>query len=131
MSTCSGLTGSPDGEDAQALSFDCAFELLASERRRLLLYALCADQRLPLSDAALMIAGWEEDRPVDTLSAATVDVVHLSLEHSHVPKLERYDVIEVDETDGVITRGPRATQLLSIMDGAGALRAIESRVNGT
>ncbi len=129
MTTAPDLTGFADDVDTAPLTYDRIFELLANEHRRRLLYALRAETRLPLADAALILASWETGRPIDTVPAATLDAVELSLEHAHVPKLGRHDVIDFDETDRVITRGPQASLLLSVMEASGVLAAIEDDIS--
>jgi hypothetical protein len=83
--------------------FDELFGLLADSRRRHAVAVLEAyGERLSLADVADEVASMEAGRPLPELSAETVLEVYCALYHTHVPLLERADVVCYDQqTDTV------------------------------
>ncbi len=79
------------------------FDVLASERRRILLSAL-PDQSMPVDAAELarIVAAREDSSAPDDVSAKIVQDVHVTLHHVHLPKLADAELLEYDATDGVV-----------------------------
>lgn len=84
-------------------SGDTVAELLADRRRRHLLRALRhTENEASLAELARKIAAWETEQSVADVSDATVERVHLSLYHNHVPRFVDAGFVEYDsEADAV------------------------------
>ncbi|TYL40265.1 hypothetical protein CV102_01410 [Natronococcus pandeyae] len=83
-------------ESADAV--DEAFDLLADERRRLLLQVMRTySEELTLPDAAEEVAVRENGCKVTELSAERVANVYISLYHDHMPRLVDAGLIEYDQ----------------------------------
>lgn len=77
---------------------DEAFELLADERRRLLLQVMRTySEELTLPDAAEEVAVRENGCKVTELSAERVANVYISLYHDHMPRLVDAGLLEYDQ----------------------------------
>jgi len=92
-------------------------ELLSSDRRRVLLSALVVDQdgEATLSDMAEHVArvenGVEPDHP---LTSTQRKRAYISLYQTHIPKLERYGVIDWDDQALVLNANQLATELVKL-----------------
>jgi hypothetical protein len=94
------------------LSQDTVFDLLSSARRRYILYYLRRHGgKVSINDLAAEIASWENDKPIDELTAQEEKRVYVSLYQTHVPKLESQGIVEYDSETGMITLTDRATQM--------------------
>jgi len=117
---------STTGFGPEVLESNHVFSGLAHPRRRYLLYALQQDTSWTLEDLIVQIAAWESEaadtQPPDDL----VEAVHISLYHTHIPKLVDDDVVEFDETSGRVTTGPNAEQAMGILENTG--RSTDSRL---
>lgn len=103
------------------LELDEVFTALGHPRRRYLLYTLInerSEETLP--ELATKIVVWEEDKPVDGVTDEERRNVHLSLYHSHVPKLDRLGIVEYQQGDDVLVRARNTEQVQAVLDGAGA-----------
>ncbi|MFC4436772.1 MULTISPECIES: DUF7344 domain-containing protein [Natrialbaceae] len=77
---------------------DEAFELLADERRRLLLQVMRTySEELTLPDAAEEVAVRENGCKVTELSAERVANVYISLYHDHMPRLVDAGLLDYDQ----------------------------------
>lgn len=79
-----------------------AFEMLASERRRLVLeHLLERRDHVPVTELVDDVAAAEANghEPVDEFR----NEVHVSLHHNHLPKLSSSNLIEYDAERGVVT----------------------------
>lgn len=82
---------------ATTFSDETIAELLADRRRRYLLRALRnAGNEVALAELAHKIAAWETEQSVADVSEATVERVHLSLYHNHVPRFADAGLVEYD-----------------------------------
>lgn len=72
------------------------FAALANRRRRYVLYCLRDHDQAQVEDLAVQITAWEEDCPIPEAPVEDVERVRSELVHSHLPKLEDYDLIEYD-----------------------------------
>lgn len=111
-----------DGSGVPAvLELDEVFTALSHPRRRYLLYTLInehSEETLP--ELATKIAAWEGDEPTGEVTDEERRNVHLSLYHSHVPKLARLDIVEYQQADDIIVRARNTDQVQAVLDGAGA-----------
>lgn len=91
--------------DGSALSTGKAFDLLAVRPCRYALYELYERESLSLAQLARRVAARTYDDPDDE----RVERLHVSLHHSHVPKLESAAIV-VREND-IVELGERASDL--------------------
>lgn len=103
--------------DSDGFSDAERFGLLRNHRRRYLLQYLAREGNPADFDAIVdTVAAWENDVPVDEVTADQRKRVYVSLTQTHLPKLDDADIIEYDEEDGVVRRLPRAEQLERHLD---------------
>jgi len=109
--------GAPD----PILELDEVFAALGHPRRRYLLYTLVnGSTEAPLSDLATDIAAWELEKPASEVTAGERRRVHISLYHSHIPKLASLGILDYHEAENVIVRAVNTAQVQAVLDGAGA-----------
>jgi hypothetical protein len=83
---------------------DTVFDLLSNARRRHLIGLLyCADDPVPLREAAERIAAAERDVAVDEVDEPHVRSVYVSLYQTHLPRLEANEVVTYDDETGTVT----------------------------
>lgn len=112
-------TPSPDEPDFDVppLSQDNVFDALSSKRSRYVLVALReADGALGLRELVDTVAAWETDKPIDLVSEKHCKRVFTSLRHSQLPKLAMMGLVEYDEDESVVERGPYAEQADAYLD---------------
>nr|WP_254525441.1 hypothetical protein [Natrinema caseinilyticum] len=74
------------------------FDLLSNQRRRYAIhYCKREDEPVTLGDLAEHVAAWELEKDLDEITSAERKRVYTSLQQSHLPTLERADVIEFDD----------------------------------
>jgi DNA-binding transcriptional ArsR family regulator len=113
--------GDPNGAPDPILELDEVFAALGHPRRRYLLYTLVnGSTEAPLSDLAADIAAWELEKPASEVTVAERRTVHISLYHSHIPKLASLGVVDYHEGENVIVRAVNTAQVQAVLDGAGA-----------
>ncbi|AGB14966.1 hypothetical protein Halru_0322 [Halovivax ruber XH-70] len=73
------------------------FELLSNRRRRYAIhYCKRVDEPVELGDLAEQVAAWELDKEVQELTSAERKRVYTALQQTHLPTLERADVVEFE-----------------------------------
>ncbi|WP_435177003.1 DUF7344 domain-containing protein [Halorussus sp. AFM4] len=103
--------------DVPPLSQDNVFDALASKRSRYVLIALReAEDHLDLRELVDTVAAWETGKPIDLVSEEHCQRVFTSLRHSQLPKLATMGLVEYDEADDVVARGPYAEQADAYLD---------------
>lgn len=108
---------SGSGSDGPPLSQDNVFDALSSKRSRyVLVYLREADDYVDVDDLVETVAEWETGKPIDLVSEEHRKRVLTSLRHSQLPKLSMMGMVEYDETDGTVTRGPYAEQADAYLD---------------
>lgn len=106
----------PDS-DVPPLSQDNVFDALASKRSRYVLLALrAADGPVEIDELVDTVAAWETDKPIDLVSEEHCKRVFTSLRHSQLPKLAMMRLVEYDEEQSVVERGPYAEQVDAYLD---------------
>ena len=90
-----GSTERTDGPTTQEL-----FDVLSNRRRRYALDILDRDGETTIGALADRIAAWENDRPVDEVTATERKRVYTALQQSHLPKLDRTGLAEFDPETG-------------------------------
>jgi hypothetical protein len=113
--------GDPNGSPNPVLELDEVFAALGHPRRRYLLYTLVnGSTEAHLSDLAVDIAAWELEKPASEVTAAERRTVHISLYHSHIPKLGSLGIVDYHDGENVIVRAVNTAQVQAVLDGAGA-----------
>ncbi|MXV64622.1 hypothetical protein GS429_21600 [Natronorubrum sp. JWXQ-INN-674] len=74
------------------------FDLLSNHRRRYAIhYCKGEGEPVELGDLAEHVAAWELEKEVDELTSAERKRVYTSLQQTHLPTLERAEMIEFDD----------------------------------
>ncbi|WP_132059170.1 DUF7344 domain-containing protein [Halorussus amylolyticus] len=103
--------------DVPPLPQDNVFDALASRRSRYVLTFLReADDPVALDDLVETVATWETGKPIDLVSEDHRKRVFTSLCHSQLPKLSMMGLVEYDDQDDVVMRGPHAEQADAYLD---------------
>jgi len=84
-----------DGPTTQEL-----YDVLSNRRRRYALHVLDSEGETTIGTLADRIAAWENDRPVDEVTATERKRVYTALQQSHLPKLDRTGLVEFDPENG-------------------------------
>lgn len=92
---------------------DEAYALLQSGRRRRVVRHLLefVGEPVPVDALATAVARRENDRAADALDADVRERVALTLDHSHLPRLEAAGVLVYDRQRGSVTATPRMEAL--------------------
>lgn len=113
---------------SQSPSIGDLFDALSTARCRYVLYLLLENEYSNVTDLALQIAAWEEDRSVEEVSDGEHERVSLSLMHNHLPRLADYGFVEYDRRSGDIVR---AAGFEAVDDAVEQVREIDSEVDLT
>lgn len=106
-----------------SLTTNVLFEILADEHRRaairVLLDATPAHRPLEARELARRVTSIVEDTPLDSVAPEDVSAALTVLLHVHFPKLSRHGVIEYDEGDRLVEKGPNCEQFRAPLDSVG------------
>jgi hypothetical protein len=112
-----GGVPAPDRESAGngtlSIPKDDAYHILQNGRRRAALrYLLTRDGDLfRMDDLVEAVAVWEADTSAEDVAEEQRQRVYIALYQSHLPKLDAHDVIDYDQSSGLITVRPLAAVL--------------------
>ncbi|MFC3957429.1 DUF7344 domain-containing protein [Halovivax cerinus] len=82
---------------ASQVSRGDVFDLLSNRRRRYTIhYCKQVDEPVELGELAEQVAAWELDKDVAELTSAERKRVYTALQQTHLPTLERADVVEFE-----------------------------------
>lgn len=110
----------PDGNPSSAPDLNSVFTALSHPRRIYLIHALVnGTGGTMLPDLSTEIASQELDKPIEEVTVGERKRIHLSLYHSHLPKLADLDVIEYDDREDVV-RPKDVSQVKAVLDGTDA-----------
>jgi hypothetical protein len=99
------------------LSTDDLFHLLSNQRRRdTLRYLANRDGPVIMRDLAEWAAARECEKPVSQLRSKERQRVYIALYQSHLPKLDDNDIIEYNQSRGIVRRTALADQLTPYLD---------------
>ncbi|WP_157971784.1 DUF7344 domain-containing protein [Halorussus litoreus] len=99
------------------MSQDNVFDALSSKRSRYVLtYLRAVESSVEILELVETVAEWETGKPIDLVSEEHCGRVATSLRHSQLPKLSMMGMVEYDEADGVVERGPHAEQADAYLD---------------
>lgn len=98
--------------DAEGLSPDLVFDLLSSQRRRMILYYLRqTGQTVTVNELSRAIAAMENRVPAEELTPQQKKRVYVSLYQTHLPKLAEAGVIDYDRDGGIVELSHHAYQI--------------------
>jgi hypothetical protein len=110
-------TGRTDDADGEAFGPDEIFHLLQNQRRRQVLRRLRdVEDRVAMADLAEQVAAWEHDTTVEALTSTERQRVYIALYQRHLPKLDDMDVIDYNQSRGVVEPRPRAASVTSYLE---------------
>ncbi|WP_408957102.1 hypothetical protein [Natrinema sp. 74] len=90
-------TAGPTGQNEQSREGE-VFDLLSNQRRRYAIhYCKREDEPVTLGDLAEHVAAWELDKEIAEITSAERKRVYTSLQQTHLPTLERADMIKFDD----------------------------------
>lgn len=83
---------------------DSVFQLFVSQRRRYVLDCLReTDDPIPLADLAGEVATREKDASLSEIPDEELKQIHLTLYHTHIPKLNDEDIIQYNKDEETVT----------------------------
>jgi hypothetical protein len=99
-------TSRPESDTKRHPTRGKIFDLLSNHRRRYAIhYCKREDCPVELGDLAEHVAAWELDKEVDEVTSAERKRVYSSLQQTHLPTLERANMIEFDDRTIELTDG--------------------------
>ena len=110
-------SGSEEGKEE--LSRDDIFHFLQCRRRRLILKYLqeyTGDEPAVMSDIAEHIAALENDTTVRALDSQQRQRVYIALYQSHLPKMDRADIIDYNQDRGYVESTDFTSEFLQYLD---------------
>lgn len=114
--TVAALKPSPD-DDGDTLPKNERFDLLRNRRRRdVLRYLIAADRTVTLPELAEHIAALENDVAIEELDYSQRKRVYVALYQTHLPKLDRANVLDYESGRGNITVAERISELEPYLD---------------
>jgi len=97
-----------------SLASDEVFEILSSQRRRMVLYYLRThDEAATVNELAEQIAAWENEIDIEELTSQQRKRVYVSLYQTHLPKLAETNIVDYDVDEGSV----RLTEQAGEIDG--------------
>lgn len=100
-----------DETSVGALTKDTLFDLLGSQRRRLVLRHLKHEGETNLGDLAERVAAWENGITVEEVDYQQRKRTYTSLQQTHLPTLDEAGVVEFASERGVVEATDRARKL--------------------
>ncbi len=122
------------GDDTQGPAADSIrreeiFEILSNERRRLVLQCIRgADDSLDFRDVVDTVAAWQNEATDDQFDSSNRKAVYTSLRQTHLPKLDKHDVVDFDRQRGTIEVEEDATDVFRYMEYTPERELLWSRV---
>lgn len=110
---------SSEVDDTWTIQKDDAFHVLQNARRRAVLrYLLDHEEQgaFRMRDLAEEVAAWEHGTTVRQLSSDERQRVYIALYQSHLPKLDDHDIIDYDQSRGVVEPTPLIYALEPFLD---------------
>lgn len=99
------------------LSEDDVFEVLRNRRRRYAFHYLKRERReVFVVELAEQIAAWENDKPIEALSATEKNRVKTALRQHHLPRMADHQFVEYDNGRGTVELSERAAAVDVYLD---------------
>ncbi|MCU4972777.1 hypothetical protein OB955_08495 [Halobacteria archaeon AArc-m2/3/4] len=93
-------------------NINTVFGVFAHHRRRYALRGLrMHETAMTLAELAEEVAIRENEAPVTDISPEVLECVHVSLYHTHIPKLADEGFVRYDRKEGIIALSERAQQV--------------------
>ena len=119
------VNGTSVAESADAaLSLDEIFAVLSNSRRRHAIQVILQHERIDFGDLVDRVAELEYGLPIEDIDSDERHTIYVSLQQTHVGRLEEDDIITRDRDTGSIGLGPNADELadwISKIDGDDSL----------
>ncbi|ELY91442.1 DUF7344 domain-containing protein [Natrialba taiwanensis] len=117
---------STDLEDtgSNSAEIDEIFALLSNSRRRAALRILVDHGPLDFGDLVDMVAEIEYGRPIEDISGNERHTIYVSMQQTHLGRLEENDIVKRDRDTGTVELGPNAnmmTEWISKIDGGDSI----------
>ncbi|AZQ14306.1 hypothetical protein [Halorubrum sp. PV6] len=94
------------------LDEEVVFSVLSNRRRRFALHALCQhEDAADLGWLAKRVAAWEAGVSLAEVDSDSRKSCYVSLQQSHLPKMDEADVVSFDKRAGVVRPTPAAEEL--------------------
>lgn len=98
---------------------DAVFDLLSAAPRRHALYHLrCRSGPVDVTELAGVVAAWGSDATLDSVAPERKREAHLSLLHTHLPRLAEAGAVEYDSDAGRVALAETDGFLLAAVDAA-------------
>jgi DNA-binding transcriptional ArsR family regulator len=95
-----------------SLASDQVFEILSSQRRRMVLYYLRKhDGTATMNELAEQIAAWENDVDIEELTSQQRKRVYVSLYQTHLSKLAETNLVDYDVDEGNVRLTDQASEI--------------------
>lgn len=112
---------------ANSLSLNTLFDLLSDHRRRAVLTQLTVhEHKQTVNDFAKEIAVQEQGEPITDVSGETLTQIHLSLHHTHIPKLAETPLVEYDEERKLVEPTEQLEELEPFLSTVGEADSVQS-----
>lgn len=98
------------------LSTDSLLEVVGDLRRRHVIECLRDNGSMTVTDLADAVAVMEYEQPIGKVSEKAIDGVHLTLLHSHLPKLESAEAVVYDRSGDTVIAGATFEQAVGMLD---------------
>ena len=106
------VNGTNVAESADStLSLDEIFAVLSNSRRRHAIQVLMEHERIDFGDLVDRVAELEYGLPIEDIDSDERHTIYVSLQQTHVSRLEEDDIITRDRDTGSIGLGPNADEL--------------------
>jgi DNA-binding transcriptional ArsR family regulator len=98
-------------------SLDTVFQILSNRRRRFVLHFLTeVDDSVGREELARRIATWEQNQDIGDVPSDEVARVTVSLDHSHLPRLEDSGIVSYDREEREVTTTAAIERFLPYLD---------------
>lgn len=106
-----------DENGSTQLEPDDAFEVLSNRRRRYVIHQLLQHGDVTdLRALSRQVAAWENEKPVDQVTAEERRRVYNALQQFHLPKLHEMGVVSYESGRGTVSSTPVAEGLRTYLD---------------
>ncbi|WP_436901361.1 DUF7344 domain-containing protein [Halovenus halobia] len=80
------------------------FQTLGSRRRRYTLHYLrLQDRPVPIRELSEQLSAWELGKELDTVTPKERKRLYTALHQTHLPKMDRLDIVEYDRNRGIVS----------------------------
>jgi hypothetical protein len=119
MSVTQSSGGTPAGGIDGELSESDIFDILSNDRRRYALHYLLregTEEGPTVRELSRYVAAWENETPPERVEAKQRRRVHIALHQTHLPRMDRADVVEYDPASDTVELSGNAEDLRVYME---------------